>query len=154
MHECHVLNGLCHVRSMDGFLLEGQERSGVQLCFYYICLSFLDYMQLFARRGTIPPEQASEPSKWTTFAMPLREPGPAPTPFDFIRFLASSITFMAHLSEISVFFDGKRLARLCKDRGVPRSIELRPGLKRETPKSLMRVNGVDVMRKCLPWTYS
>lgn len=80
--------------------------------------------------------------------MPLREPGPPPTPFDFIRFLASSITFMARLSEVSVFFDGRRLARLRKDRGVPKPIGLRGGLKTETPKGTMKVIRVNVMRKC------
>lgn len=81
--------------------------------------------------------------------MPLRESGPPPTPFDFIRFLVSSITFMAHLSEVSVHFDGKRLARLCKERGVPRPLSLRTGLKPETPKGMMRVTGVSVMRTYL-----
>lgn len=79
--------------------------------------------------------------------MPLREPVPPPTPFDFIRFLASSITFMARLSEVSVFFDGKRLAHLKKDRGLPRSLTLRKGLKPETPKGTMRVSSVSVTRK-------
>ncbi|KAJ3549086.1 hypothetical protein NM688_g5219 [Phlebia brevispora] len=115
--------------------------------------------QLFARRGTIPADKSPESDKWTTFTMPLREPGPPPTPFDFIRFLASSITFMAHLSEVSVFFDGKRLARLRKDRGVPRPLELKPGLKRETPKSLMRVTGVSSMplsirAEIMQWVYA
>ncbi|KAF7792228.1 hypothetical protein EIP86_003262 [Pleurotus ostreatoroseus] len=114
--------------------------------------------QLFARRGNIPPEESSEPDKWTTFTMPLREPGPAPTPFDFVRFLASSITFMNHLSEVSVFFDGRRLARLHKERGVPRPLALKPTLKRETPKGTMRVSGVSVMplsikAEIMQWVY-
>ncbi len=79
--------------------------------------------------------------------MPLREPGPPPPPFDFIRFLTSSITFMAHLTEVSVFFDGKRLARIRKERGVPRLLGLRKGLKAETPKRLMRVTRVTVTRE-------
>ena len=101
-------------------------------------------MQLFARRGKLPD---SEHTKWTTFSMPLREPGPPPTPFDFIRFLASSITFMARLSEVSVYFDGKRLANLKKDRGVPRPLTLRKGLKTDTPKGTMKVSSVSVTRK-------
>lgn len=83
-------------------------------------------------------------SVWTSFCMPLREPGPIPTPFDFIRFLASSITFMARLSEVSVFFDGKRLAKLDKTRGIPRAIGLRKGLKPETQKGTMRVTDISV----------
>ena len=95
-------------------------------------------------------QESEEPSKWTSFDMPLREPGPPPTPFDFIRFLASSITFMAHLSEVSVFFDGNRLAKLSKDRGVPRPLALKDGLKRETPKGLMKVSAVSSMRELRP----
>ena len=116
--------------------------------------------QLFARRGAIPPTATPEPTpdKWTTFTMPLREPGPAPTPFDFIRFLASSITFMAHLSSVSVFFDGKRLALLSKERGVPRPLALqgqsmgqtKAALKRESGRGMMRVAGVSSMRRCSP----
>ena len=52
---------------------------------------------------------------WTTFQMTLREPGPIPPALDLTRFLASSITFMTHLSEVSVYFDDKRLVRLSKD---------------------------------------
>lgn len=95
----------------------------------------------------------SEHSDWTTFSMPLREPGPPPTPFDFIRFLASSITFMARLSEVSVFFDGRCLANLKKDRGVPRPLGLRKGLKAETAKGTMKVTAVSAMRECL-WLLS
>ncbi|EKM56817.1 uncharacterized protein PHACADRAFT_141759 [Phanerochaete carnosa HHB-10118-sp] len=111
--------------------------------------------QLFARRGNLPE---GEHGQWTTFSMPLREPGPPPIPFDFIRFLASSITFMARLSEVSVFFDGRRLARLKKDRGIPRPIGLKKGLKTETIKGTMKVIGVDVMplhikAEVMQWIY-
>ena len=78
--------------------------------------------------------------------MPLRKPEPLPIPFDFIRFLTSSITFMAHLSEVSVYFDGFRLARLRKDRGVPRSVGLRKGLKAESARGMMRITDVSMMR--------
>ena len=102
-------------------------------------------IQLFARRGVIPQE-TGEPDPWTTFAMPLREPTPAPTLFDFVRFLASSITFVAHLSDVSVWFDGRQLARIRRERGVPKSIPLRKGLKADSSKGLMKVIGIDVMR--------
>jgi len=107
--------------------------------------------QLFARRGKIPlsTSDSDEESRWTTFTMPLRKPEPLPTPFDFIRFLTSSITFMAHLSDVSVYIDGKRLARLRKDRGVPKSIGLRKGLKADSAGSMMRVTDVSMMRMYL-----
>ncbi len=78
--------------------------------------------------------------------MPLREPAPAPALFDFVRFLASSITFVAHLSDVSVWFDGRQLARIQRERGVPKSIPLRKGLKAESSKGVMKVVGVQVMR--------
>jgi hypothetical protein len=61
--------------------------------------------QLFVRRGALPTDQIPPSSDegrgnpWTTFEMDLREPQPIPSPFDFTRFLASSITFMNSLSE-------------------------------------------------------
>ena len=96
----------------------------------------------------MPPSEGQEEDRWTTFTMPLRKPEPLPTPFDFIRFLASSITFMAHLSEVSVFLDGKRLARLRKDRGTSKSIGLRQGLKPESANGMMIVTDVSRMRTC------
>lgn len=70
--------------------------------------------QLYARRGIIPPITGSDSSLWTSFEMPLREQAAIPSPFDLTRFLASSITFMVHIREVSIFFDNKRLARLTK----------------------------------------
>ncbi|KAI0701855.1 hypothetical protein BC835DRAFT_1435271 [Cytidiella melzeri] len=116
--------------------------------------------QLFARRGKIPvASDRHEDDRWTTFAMPLRKPESLPTPFDFIRFLTSSITFMAHLSEVSVFLDGKRLARLSKGRGVAQSIGLRKGLRPETANGLMRVTDVSMMplsikAEIMQWVYT
>ncbi|KAI0342553.1 hypothetical protein BDW22DRAFT_1484759 [Trametopsis cervina] len=114
--------------------------------------------QLFARRGQLPSTEGDE-GRWTTFTMPLRKPETLPIPFDFIRFLTSSITFMAHLAEISVFFDGKRLARLRKDRGLPKSIGLRKGLRPQTSKKMMRVTDVSVMplsikADIMQWVYA
>jgi len=78
--------------------------------------------QLYARRGNLPESGESDPYRqWTTFEMELREAAPMPTAFDFVRFLTSSITFMAHLEEVAVWFDGKRLAKVTKDKGVPRA---------------------------------
>ncbi|KAH9039973.1 hypothetical protein EDB84DRAFT_1476646 [Lactarius hengduanensis] len=101
--------------------------------------------QLYARRGNVPapPDQTDDP--WTTFQMPLREPGPIPPAFDFTRFLVSSITFMAHLSEVSVYFDDKRLVRLSKDAGVPREVPMLKGLKNTSPDSMMTVRSVQTV---------
>jgi len=79
--------------------------------------------------------------------MPLRELGPIPIAFDFTRFLASSITFMTHLSEISVYFDDHRLARLTKATGVPRSLGLPKDLKNRSPMGTMVADSIQVTCK-------
>jgi len=81
--------------------------------------------------------------------MALRDPAPIPSAFDFIRFLTSSITFMSHLCEISVFLDDKRLARLTKAAGVPVPIEIPRGLQLSSRQGVMNVMGVKTARQCL-----
>lgn len=78
--------------------------------------------------------------------MHLREPGPIPNAFDFTRFLASSLTFMAHLSDVSVYFDDKRLARITKKPGAPRSLPLPRGLKPASPAGMMHVRSIQSTR--------
>src|SRR5271154_2864194 len=78
-------------------------------------------------------------STWTSFEMPLREPSPIPSAFDFTRFLASSITFMAHLSEVSVYFNDKRLVKLTKTSGVSKLSSIPLGLKATSPRGIMTV---------------
>lgn len=97
--------------------------------------------QLYARRGTLP-----EPSEWTTFEMALREPAPMPIAFDLARFLASSITFMAHVREISIHFDGRTLARLVKDPGSAATVAIPRGLKTASPFSTMHVKTISSTR--------
>lgn len=78
--------------------------------------------------------------------MPLREPAPIPLAFDFARFLASSITFMVHLREVSMYFDGKLLARLGKDPGAPKNLGIPKGLKSSSPMQMMYVKGIRTTR--------
>ena len=98
--------------------------------------------QLFARRGQLP-----ETSSWTTFQMDLREPAPMPVAFDFIRFLSSSITFMVHLREVSVFLDEHKLAVLSKDPGNPLKITIPRGLKTTSPSRTMIISSITSTRK-------
>lgn len=114
--------------------------------------------QLFARRGQLP-DSKENPSPWTTFEMVLREPVPIPVAFDFTRFLASSITFMTYLSEVSLFFDDKRLAYLKKTPGVPKGLGLPAGLRSSSSSGVMTIKDL----KCTPlqiqahvmqWVYS
>lgn len=78
--------------------------------------------------------------------MGLREPTPIPPPFDFTRFLASSITFMRHLLDVSVFLDDKRLSRLTKAPGAPQAVGIPKGLKPSSPLNTMQVNGIQTTR--------
>lgn len=122
---------------MDGFLLEGQERSGS--VFASSPGSSAHVRQLYARRGTLPAESTDT---WTSFEMTLREDAPIPVAFDFTRFLASSITFMSHLSEISVYFDDKRLAHLTKASGIPRQLTMPKGLQSTSRLGIMNVKSI------------
>jgi len=69
--------------------------------------------------------------------MDLREPTPIPVALDFTRFLVSSITFMANLRQVSVYFDDKRLSLSTKDAGLPTQVPIPRGLK---PASTMGLN--------------
>ncbi|KAJ7647485.1 hypothetical protein FB45DRAFT_893565 [Roridomyces roridus] len=99
--------------------------------------------QLFARRGTLPPSEEDPSRIWTSFEMPLRQPIPMPVAFDFTRFLASSITFMTHLAEVSVYFDDKRLVRLKKETGIPKALAVPKGLQSRSGLGMMQVTGVN-----------
>ena len=79
--------------------------------------------------------------------MTLREPGPIPPAFDLTQFLVYSITFMTHLSEVSVYFDDKRLVRLSKNCGASKEVEMLKGLKGTSPKGMMNVKSVETMRE-------
>ncbi|THH10019.1 hypothetical protein EW146_g8508 [Bondarzewia mesenterica] len=115
--------------------------------------------QLFARRGQFPSSNDGTPDPWTTFEMTLREPAPIPAAFDFTRFLVSSITFMSHLSQVSVFFDDKRLVRLSKESGSSRDMPLLRGLKTASPSGIMTVRGIqstplNIKAEVVRWVYS
>ncbi|KAH0825764.1 hypothetical protein J3R83DRAFT_8923 [Lanmaoa asiatica] len=96
--------------------------------------------QLNVRRGDLPSKGTAEP--WTTFEMTLREAGPIPPAFDFMRFLASSITFMVHLNDVAVYFDEHRIGHIKKSPGVAKTIDLPKGLKRSSQSNVMNVKGV------------
>lgn len=79
--------------------------------------------------------------------MALRDPAPIPTAFDLTRFLSSSITFMVHLREVSIYFDGRRLARLTKDPGSPVSVPIPRGLKTSSPFNTMHAKNISSTRE-------
>ncbi|KAH9953159.1 hypothetical protein BC827DRAFT_1380025 [Russula dissimulans] len=113
--------------------------------------------QLFARRGTVPVDKVADP--WTTFQMTLREPGPIPPAFDFTRFLVSSITFMTHLSEVSVYFDDKRLVKLSKVCGIPKEVPMLKGLRATSNEGMMNVKSIQttplhIEAEVVRWVYT
>jgi len=134
---------------VDELLLEGQEGSGqlspVKRSLVYSNAD--DIIQLFARRGALPQIDSQESDPWTTFQMTLREPAPIPPAFDFTRFLASSITFMTHLSKVTVFLDGKCLVSLSKNSGRPKEMMMVRGLKGTSPEGTMTVRSIQATRK-------
>ena len=79
--------------------------------------------------------------------MDLREPAPIPAVLDLIRFLASSITFMAHLREVSVYFDENRLVRLTRDAGISKQLAIPQGLSPTSPMGFMNVQVLKSTRK-------
>ncbi|KAF7321475.1 hypothetical protein MKEN_00668200 [Mycena kentingensis (nom. inval.)] len=110
--------------------------------------------QLYARRGVLP-----EATNYTSFEMPLREPMPMPMAFDFARFLCSSITFMTHLAEVSVYFNKDCLVRLHKQSLPLKSLGLPKGLKGSSPTGHMLITGlnsrpVDIQATIMRWVYA
>jgi hypothetical protein len=108
---------------------------------------FLPHLQLYVRRGTIPTSVDDGVDPWTTFQMTLREPGSIPPALDLTRFLVSSITFMTHLSEVSVYFDDKRLVKLSKDCGMSKEVPMLKGIKGTSPQGMMSVKSIESMRE-------
>lgn len=120
------------------------KRDQVRLTLSYLDVAILTSHQLFVRRGTVPDQLTDT---WTTFEMDLREPAPIPIAFDFTRFLVSSITFMAHLREVSVYFDDKQLVHLTKGAGIHKQLTIPPGLTPTRTTGFMNIKGLRSTRK-------
>ncbi|KAK0212970.1 hypothetical protein DFS33DRAFT_1285718 [Desarmillaria ectypa] len=113
--------------------------------------------QLFARRGTLP--NAEQISPWTSFDMVLREDATIPPASDFARFLASSITFMNYLSEVSVYMDDKRLMHLTKSSGADERLVIPRGLQTSSRKLIMHVKSIKstplhISARVMQWVYT
>ena len=75
--------------------------------------------------------------------MPLREPSPLPgRPVDMARFLATSLTFMTHLRDVSMFFDSHRLLHISKNVRKPKDLPLLSKLNPNSTQGLMTVKGL------------
>ena len=66
-----------------------------------------------------------------------------PPAFDLTRFLVSSIAFMTHLSEVSVYLDDRRLVRLSKNSGTSKEVPILRGLKGMGPEGMMDVKSIE-----------
>jgi hypothetical protein len=83
--------------------------------------------------------------------MPLREAGPIPPALEFMRFLASSITFMVNLREVGVFVDEYCIGRIKKLPGTIQAVEVPGELKRSSPLSIMNVKDIQCHRERGLW---
>ena len=89
--------------------------------------------------------------------MPLREMGPMPPVLEFMRFLASSITFMVRLSEVGVFVDEHCIGRIKK---LPRTVQVvgvSEELQRSSPLNIMNVQDIQCRCEssflCIAWMW-
>lgn len=97
--------------------------------------------QLHYRFGDIP--QTATRNLWTTFKMPLREAAPMPPVSELMQFLASSITFMVDLKDVTVFFDDYPVGQINKSLGQSQAIPIPVELVRWTPEKNLIVKSVE-----------
>ncbi|KAI6101844.1 hypothetical protein F5141DRAFT_272169 [Pisolithus sp. B1] len=102
--------------------------------------SWKDENQLCYRLRDLP--QTATTDLWTTFKMPLREAAPMPPVSEFMQFLASSITFMVQLKDVTVFFDDCRVGQISKSLGQPQVTPIPIELERSSPEKNMIVKSV------------
>jgi hypothetical protein len=97
----------------------------------------------------VDEELSEDDPRWTSFLMPLRTPAPVPSPPDLVRFLTSSLTFMARLRSVSILLDGKLLAKVTKSVGAKRDLGVPRGLKVNGigEGGIIRINGVSETRR-------
>lgn len=106
----------------------------------------ISIFKLYVRRGKLP-DISPQDAMWTTFEMDLREPSPMLTkPLDLAKFVATSITFMTHIRQISVFVDQHRLFSVTKASGLSESLRWPGKLKNESPLRYMRMASVSSQR--------
>lgn len=108
--------------------------------------------QLVTRRGTNP-----SPSQWTTFVMDVRSPSPIPPPFEFSRFLATSLAFTTQIKTLSLYFDDHLLCKLEKKLAPPQPLTPPNNLNAIAPMQMMKIASVEqtsvqIDAQVLRWT--
>ena len=109
-----------------------------QLCFGHLPLP---------SRGTSDP---SETDHWTTTVeLPLREACSMPPILGLMQFLASSITFMGHVTNVRVFLDSRPIGNVEKSSVESQTIGLPKGIKESSNQEvIMDVEAIQHDREC------
>ncbi|KAF8415909.1 hypothetical protein L210DRAFT_876000, partial [Boletus edulis BED1] len=95
-----------------------------------------DDSQLYFGSDTFPLST----DRWTTMVeLPLRKTRPMPSFLDLMQFLASSITFMEHLTTMQVFFDSHLIGGIEKSSVKLQTIDLPKGLKKSNNKTILTI---------------
>ncbi|KAI6017065.1 hypothetical protein EDC04DRAFT_2608171 [Pisolithus marmoratus] len=79
---------------------------------------------------------------WMTLKMPPWEAAPMPPILQFMQFLSSSITFMIHLKNVTVFFDHHHVGQIHKSLGQSQVIPIPTELKWQSPVGNMTMDSV------------
>ncbi|KAA1076386.1 hypothetical protein PGT21_005519 [Puccinia graminis f. sp. tritici] len=94
--------------------------------------------QLVTRRGINP-----SPSEWTSFIMDVRSPSPMPPPFEFSRFLATSLAFTTQIRSVSLYFDDHLMCKLDKKLAPPQILSTPSNITLSTSSSMMKIQSVE-----------
>ena len=84
--------------------------------------------------GTSDPPETDHWS--TTVELPLRKACSMPPILGLMQFLASSITFMVHVTNVRVFLDSRPIGNVEKSSVEPQPVELPKGIKESSNKEV------------------
>ena len=112
---------------------------------YFVCTLCLMRCQLYSCKTKLTSE--GESPRGTTIKIPLHEPGVVPDKIDFMRFLATSITFMAHLETVEVFLDRDCLGCINKTTGHTEVVDSPISLPHSSPSGMMAVHQLQRHRR-------
>ncbi|KAG0223448.1 hypothetical protein BGW41_005587 [Actinomortierella wolfii] len=102
--------------------------------------------QLYAKRATVPKDEANKTDEWTQFLLDLREPMDMVNMEEFGAFLARSIGFTGNLREISVFLNHHRLLHIAKRMTDPEPLTLPKSMFTTSPKSTFTMKAVEIRK--------
>lgn len=99
---------------------------------------------LYTRRAPTPSKDVSPSGMpWTTFLMALREPTPFPeSPLALCQFLATSLTFTAHVRSVALYVDEVLVCRLEKDACAPQPLSPSRHLRVTSPDKLLKAQAL------------